>query len=1320
MEKFIIETRSVPVDFDPFAGPEIESSVPSTEAQREVFVASEMGSSANSAYNESVTLILEGALDRAALERALEQLLLRHESLRSVMSASGTHMIVLREVPFSLGFHDLTGSGPEERRQRLEEIGAKDMETPFDLLEGPLFRAALIKLSPNEHHLRLTGHHVVCDGWSLGIIMAEMSELYNAYIRNSTPSLPPADPYSEYALATIDFAKGPEHEKVERFWIDQFKGHVPRMDLPTDRPRPKQKTYRGHRLDVELDPALVRGLREISTRHGASFVTTLLTTFELLLYKLTGDSDVVVGLPAAGQSDYGMKHLVGHCVNLLALRSNIDEAKIFADHLKARRTAVLDAFDNQKYTFGTLLRKLPIPREPGRIPLVPVVFNIDMNMDDGVAFEGLRHRFVSNPRRHENFELFLNATGTQDNLVLEWSYNTDLFDKDTIANWHNEFTAIARAIIADPQQTLEHVLEMLAGSGVNELPPSEWIGRAVPYPRNKNIGQLFEEQVAQHGEKVAAELGGRTISYNELHRRSLHLAHRLRSEGVKEGDLVGLCVDRDLHMLTAMLAIVHCGAAFVPFDPNYPSERLAFMLNDTRVKLMLTQQRLRDALPRHDARSLMLDQVPEGPAPVVEPAGGPESMAYIMYTSGSTGKPKGVVIPQRGIVRLVKEQNYVKFGPDVVIPQLSNISFDASTFEIWGALLNGGRLVLLPQQKPTLLEITTTIERCGVNTMFITTALFNLLVDEQLDRLRSLKCLHTGGEVMSIPHIRKALTVLGPGVLHNIYGPTENSTYSCYHPINSIADIGSAVPIGGPIHNTFLYVLDKDLRPVAIGQKGELYCGGDGVALGYWERPELTAEKFLDDPFRKVPGAKMYRTGDLVRWLPNGALEFAGRADDQVKIRGFRIELGEVEAAIASHPQVHDRVAIVRDDMPGGKQLVAYLIAKNADLIEKDPEQQEKFIVSVREYLRARMPEFMVPATFVVMRSFPINANGKIDKRALPVPELRSQTMHVQYVAPRDAMERQLATTWSKLLGVERIGVHENFFDLGGHSLIGLQLLAQVEEHFGRTLALKSLFQAPTISAFAKLLQKEGGGTELTNLSAIQPEGNRIPFFCVHGDEANYFIPRYLGNDQPFYGFFHQGEDGSAIKYTTVESIAKHFIEELLTVRPEGPYLIGGYSFGGLVAFEMAQQLTSAGHDVPLLVMFDSYAPEEFVKVMKEEEHLYDPIKKMVMRQLVKIRRKNGKLEDPKLRHFHIIDTYDEAAKIYKPKPYAGPVTVFRAEKSPGEDMGWRKIVTGPVDIRVVPGDHYNMIKEPQVKKLVQELSACIDHAVSRHSVEAV
>ncbi|MBK7297692.1 MAG: AMP-binding protein [Flavobacteriales bacterium] len=523
------------------------------------------------------------------------------------------------------------------------------------------------------------------------------------------------------------------------------------------------------------------------------------------------------------------------------------------------------------------------------------------------------------------------------------------------------------------------------------------------------------------------------------------------------------------------------------------------------------------------------------------------------------------------------------------------------------------------------------------------------------------------------------------------------------------------------MNNTTVHILNGDMKPVGIGEKGELYAGGDGVALGYWKRPDLTEERFVDDPFGKKPGAKMYRTGDLVRWLADGNVEFIGRTDDQVKVRGFRVELGEIENAIGTHADIKDNVVMVRSDMPGAKQLVAYLVPKAIDDIEQAVDAQEELIASVREHLRDSLPGHMIPTAFMVLPSFALNANGKVDKRALPVPELRSQTMHAQYVAPRDPQETALAVIWGKLLGVKRIGVHDNFFDVGGHSLIGIQLLAQVEERFGISLALNSLFQAPTISLFSKLLGSAGTNVKWTSLSAIQPEGDRIPFFCVNGDEANHFIPRYLGNDQPFYGFAHQGEDGSPMEFTTVEDIAKHFINEMKTVRPIGPYLLSGYSFGGIVAYEMACQLAAEGHEVPLLAMFDTFAPEDYIAVMRQEEKVYEPMKRVIMRQLVKREQNKGRIVTPKLRHFHIIDTYDKALQIYTPKLYNGPVTVFKAKKSPGVlDMGWAKLVKGQLHVHELPGDHYSLIKDPEVKQLVKELAISIDLAVSKHAVEAV
>jgi amino acid adenylation domain-containing protein len=1307
MEKFIQEPRFVAVDFDPFTGPAIERTIPTTEAQREVLTASEMGVDASCAYNESVSLELKGTLDQAATERAMHELVRRHESLRATLNASGTRMLVTDEVRFDLPFTDLSSLSEAERTKQIDAIAQKDMTTPFDLRNGPLFRAQLIKVASDAHLLRLCGHHVVCDGWSLGIMMAEISALYNAAKSGGAPKLPEASTFSEYSLATIDFAKSPDHASVERFWLDLYKGSVPRLDLPTDRPRPKQKTYKGNRLDLHLSQEHVRGLKEVATRSGASFVTTLMTTFEVLLYKLTGDSDIVVGLPAAGQSDLGMKYLVGHCVNLLALRSRIDEEQAFIEHLKARRTGVLDAFDNQKYTFGTLLRKLNVPREPGRIPLCPVVFNIDMNMDDGVGFDGLQHRFISNPRAFENFELFLNATGNEGHLTLEWSYNTDLFDEATVRGWMDQLIALIKRVSAAPSATIAELISDAALVGEQQMPKPEWHGRATAYPK-ADINSLFDEVAAKHADRIAVELLDQKLNYRELQQRAHAVSNALIGMGVKPGEPVGLCMDRSFDMVVAMLATLRSGGCFVPFDPAYPADRLAFMFSDTDVKVMLTQRHLANALPKHNARNIFLDEVKaSGDAAV--PKISPDAPAYIMYTSGSTGTPKGVVVPHRAIVRLVREQNFVSFGPDLCWLQLSNISFDASTLEIWGALLNGGRLVLQAQQKPTLPEICDTIAKHKVTSVWFTVGLFNMLVDEQLDRLRGLKHILTGGDVLSVPHVKKALKALGPNVLINGYGPTENTTFTCCFPINSEASITDSVPIGFPLNNTTIHVLDEQRNPVPVGRKGELYTGGDGVALGYWKRDDLSAEKFIDDPFSGKSGAKLYRTGDIVKWQADGSIAFIGRADGQVKIRGFRIELGEIENALNDLPGVNDKVVVARQDGPGEKQLACYVVPSEAH-----KGTQDALLNIVREHLRAKLPGYMVPTGFVVMNELPLTANGKIDRRALPAPTAQTSALKAEHVAPRNNIERMLASIWGRVLNASDIGIHDDFFDLGGHSLVGIQLLGQVEQQFNKTLPLKSLFEAPTIAQFAELLKGEGAAHDWKNLSLVQPEGDGLPLFCVHGDEASHFIPKYLGKTRPFYAFFHQGEDGKRIEHTSVESIAAHFIREMKQARPKGPYLLTGYSFGGIVAYEMAQQLTAAGDEVPLLAVFDTYAPGLHLEAIKADAKPWDGLKKAVLRGIVK-RALHGNGPVPaRWRNFHITDTYDRAVKSYVPSPYNGKLTVIKAAQSWGpKEMGWEKLAKGGIDVVLVPGDHYSLIKEPHVKELTRELASRFDVAVS-------
>ncbi len=1303
MEKFIPEIKYAPVDFDPFVGEAIERTVPSTEAQREVFIASQMGKEASCAYNESVSLELKGALDVTALEQSIARLVQRHEALRGCMSSDGTRVVVHDRTDIRLELIDLSDIPQQQRSQRLEAIAAKDMTSPFDLLNGPVFRALLIKLGQEEHQLRLTGHHVLVDGWSLGIMMADISKLY------SNAPLEEAVPFSDFALAVIDHSRSEDHVRTERFWLEQFNGTTPRLDLPTDKPRPRMKTYSGHRIDIELDAELTRKLKELATRSGASLVTTLLTCFEMLIHHITGQTDVVVGLPAAGQNDFAMKQLVGHCVNLLALRSRIDEDRPFVEHLKERRSAVLDASDNQKYTFGTLVRKLNVPREAGRVPLVPAVFNVDMNMDDGVAFAGLTHRFISNPRRYENFELFLNATGSEKHLTLEWSYNTDLFNEQTVRGWMRDLQGIIERAHAAPSQRIAALVSPAPLDKDAPLPPKGWNGGLSPYP-HEAMDALFERMCDRYPDSIAVEINDQRITYARLRKLVDTLAAELAARGLKQGDPVGICLDRSIATQTAMLAVLRAGGCYVPFDLSYPEERIRYMLEDAKPRYMLTHKHLLPQLVACTDRAILLDAVgsaedgefADRPAPAR--GHGPDSAAYILYTSGSTGNPKGVIVPHRGVVRLVRDQNYMPFTADQVFLQMGNLCFDASTFEIWGALLNGARLVIQPQQKATLREVAEVLRKHKVTTVLFPTGLFNMLVDEQLDDLRGLKHLVTGGDTMSPAHARKVLRTLGPGVLVNAYGPTENSVIVTCHSVDDEAQLGASVPIGKPIANTEAYILDPAMRPVPIGVAGELYAGGDGVALGYWERPDLTAEKFVSDPFSGRPGARLYRTGDLARWRNDGTIEFLGRADTQVKLRGFRIELGEIENAMDPTRRLKDRVVICREDVPGDKQLVAYLVPKDNAL------PHEELVKDVREHLRLTLPEHMIPSAFVVLPSFPLNQSGKVDRKALPKPDHTAPVLRAKHVAPRTEVEKELATIWGSVLGIDNVGVHDNFFDVGGHSLTGIQLLTRVEQRFNKAIPLKNLFVAPTIALMAELIQEKKALPAFTHLVPVQPEGERLPLFCVHGDEGNNFLPKYLGPDQPFYAISHQGEDGKPIRLTTVETMAEQFIREIRMVQPHGPYQLSGYSFGGIIAYEIAQQLMKAGEDVPVLVLFDTYDPKEYIAVSKREAPLHLPLKAGVVRRMARFFFERGHDLPVKLRHTYIIDTYNRAISEYEVIPYGGHITLLRTADSSGPpDMGWAGLARGGVNVRAVSGNHYNMIKEPHVALIAEELKRAIE-----------
>ena len=1317
MEQFVRSQQTVPVEHDPFVGEPIVVTFPTTDPQREVWLSSQMGDDASCAYNESVSLRLVGVLDRALLENAVMRTVERHGSLRSVFSASGTQMIELAESKARFEFHDIQPLSGQKRAEWLAALDRRMMTTPFDLTNGPLFRPILIQMGAEEHVLRFVAHHSVCDGWSLGIIMADVSRIYSALIRGTQPELPDAIPYSRYALEMEEYQTSEDYERVKDYWLKLYEGAVPRTDLPTDRPRPTTKTYAAARLDLPLSTELVTGLKQLGIRFGSSLVTTLLTTFELLVARKTGQSDLVIGLPAAGQSDMGMKELVGHCVSLLPLRTILDHDESFSEHLKKRRSAVLDAYDHQRFTLGTLLQDLDVPREPGRVPLAPVVFNIDMNMDDGVAFEGLRHVYSSDPRFFEHFELALNCAGKDDHLVLEWGYNTDLFDATTIRAWMDELVVLVQRICADPSITLGQAIGDTEDGSAAIPVPKEWSGSLVPLAPEVSIWSIFEQVVTNHGNKVAVVQGNTELTYTALRDRALRLSARLSGAGLKQGDLVGVFTTPGTDMIVALLATLRAGAAYLPIDPNYPKERVTQVLEDARVKRVLTLPALASLLPNKDLVVMIGDgsngvATPGAPAVMI----GPSDAAYVIYTSGSTGTPKGVVVPHRGVVRLVDPASFIAFGPDLVWLHHLSISFDASMVSIWGALLNGGRLAIPVDAKPSLNDLADTMLLHKVNAIATASGLFDLLVEERIDALKGLRHLITGGDVISLRHARKVLTELGPGVLVNAYGPTENSVVSTCFVLRDEHELERALPIGKPFRNSTAYVLDERMRPVGIGQRGELYTGGPGTALGYLNRPELTAERFVKDPFN--PGGLMYRTGDMVRWLPNGDLEFFGRADEQVKIRGFRIELGEIDAALNDLAAIGSQAVICAATGQGDKEILAYVVpAEKRPLDETTTKALEHAVI---EHLSKKLPEYMLPSAVVVMDAMPLNNSGKVDKAKLPRPIRGKAPQHSVHTPPLTDLERALAGIWSKLLHVENIGIHDNFFELGGHSLIGLQMFAQVERQLGARLQLKTLFQAPTIAQLTELIAKDTPGQQWKNLIAIQPNGSRIPFFCVHGDEANHYMPPYLGQDQPFYGFAHQGEDGMPIRFTTVKSIAQHLISEMRTVRPRGPYFLGGYSFGGIVAFEMAQQLVAAGEEVPLLVMLDSYDPIEYRAVMKREAKLHEPVKNFLLSRLIKQLASDDKPLPHRLRHFNIIQTYDQAMKDYNASPYNGKITLFRSKLSTGPlEMGWTPVAKGGVDVHLIEGDHFDMMKDAQVRLIASKLTDLIAERSPRAVMQA-
>ncbi|HEV7588936.1 MAG TPA: amino acid adenylation domain-containing protein, partial [Longimicrobium sp.] len=1075
--------------FPPIVPGARDGQVPPSFQQESVWFLQQLDPAGRS-YHFQATLGFRGALDVAVLERALAEIVRRHELLRTTFPAVDGSPVQRVHAPWPVHLPVVDfGSFPEDARDAAMTAWMEaQFETPFDMASLPLMRWSLLKRAPGHHVLVQMEHHLVHDGWSLNLLLGELVALYAAFAAGRPSPLPELEvQYGDYAAWQRRWMEGDAARAQLDFWRGRLADGARVLELPADRRRPPLPSFRGAAPRFHLPQALYERLRAAGRRQGATLFMTMLAAFDAVLARWSGEADLHVGTGMACRRQKETERLIGMLVNMAVVRADASGDPTFAELLARVRAATLEAYAHQDVPFDAVVGAVRPERALGHNPLFQVAFNFHDSALPELAIPGLELELeVALPNGSAKFDLNviviphaeqrLGRGGGDGGMTVVWEYAADLFDPATAERMFAHFRRMLEAVADDPEVRVSAVPLLDAEERTRVV--EAWNDTAAEYPR-ASVGALFSAVARRTPDAPAlvAE-GGVRVRYGELEARANRLARVLRRRGVGPETRVGVCVERGVEQVTALLAILKAGGAYVPLDPAYPPERLAYLARDSAVRLVLAQPELADRVPRGAAEVVPLgaalaEAAGEDPGEL-ESGAGPESLAYVLYTSGSTGQPKGVMAPHRAVVRLVRGSAFLDFSPEQVFLGFAPVAFDASTLELWGPLLNGGTLALYPPEPPSLEQLGEFIRAQGVTTLWLTAGLFHQMVELDPAAFGGVRQLLAGGDVVSPQAVRRVLDA-NPGlVVTNGYGPTEGTTFTCCHAMRAAGEVGDPVPLGRPIGNTRVYVLDAALEPVPVGVPGELYAGGDGVARGYQGRPAATAERFVPDPFSPVPGARLYRTGDRVRWTETegapGVVEFLGRLDSQVKIRGFRIEPGEVEAALARHPAVRAAVVVPREERSGDRRLVAYFTAEG----EAPPAAE------LRTHLRALLPAHLVPAAFVALDAFPLTANGKVDRRALPAPDAPVAAAEAPE-APRSVDETRLAAIWAEVLGVERVGVHDDFFALGGHSLQATRIVARVRKEMGAELPLRALFEATTVAALAERVaaaprHREDGG----------------------------------------------------------------------------------------------------------------------------------------------------------------------------------------------------------------------------------------------------
>ncbi len=1314
---------------------------PLTPAQERVWFLEQLHPG-NNAYRVQAVFRISGRLDIVALTRSLSEMLRRHEILRTTFHARAggpiqrVHGYSGVTTPFQLV--DLNLLPQTEREKELQALIEQEIRAPFELTQLPLIRWTLFGLGPQEHVLLHTEHHLLHDAWSYCLFLREVFAIYCDLVTAAPASLP--EPDVQFA-ALACWQRDPEREPLYGRQVEHWKRMLtplpPVLDLPSDRARPGQPSFRGNQLRAPLSGELMSRLTAACRAEGVTPFMWLFAALATLLSRYSGESEVCIGTGFANRRSCEAEQLLGMVINTVALPVDVSGDPSFREVLQRVRAATLEAADHQDVPFERVVKAVSPERHADQSPLFRVFFSSYDAPFPRLELPGAQvsptHVIGNGSAKFDLTVLVIpyaegpSGRDGERGSTLIWEYSTDLFDSLRADSMLGDYQTLIAESLTSPGRRASELDTVTAPEREALIEMGQ--GPRTQYPRDRCVHELFEAQARRSPGATAIVAASTRLSYRELDEAANRLAHELRAKEIGPGKVVAILLDRSADRIVAFLGVLKAGAAYLAIDVNEPVERRDRIVADARASLVLTDER----------RAQLMAGAHRTAAPANEAK--PQDLAYLCYTSGSTGDPKGVEIPHRAITRLLFGVDYARFGPDTAFLHLAPAAFDASLFEIWGALLHGGRCVLYPNEPPTCEGLARIIRDEQVTTAWLTASLFHAIVDESPGSLAGLQQLLTGGEEVSADHVRRAYQALSDIEIVNGYGPTESTTFAATYRIpRAMPSAARSLPIGRPIANTRCYVLSANLKPVRVGIEGELFIGGDGLARGYLGNEALTAARFVPDAVAGPDGGRLYRTGDRVRWRPDGTLDFVGRSDDQVKIRGYRVELGEVEEALLLHPAVRECAVVARRARGGGKALLACVVG---------PSGSESDRAELHKWLQQRLPAYMHPGALIFLPAMPLTPSGKIDREALvrlePVPE-------PERTGPRAAAsirEEIVLQEMERLLEVESLGVDDDFFSAGGHSLLALRLVARLSEQFGIAVPLRALFEAPSAAGLAAFLEGDGGERaerESSSLLPIRRSGDLPPLFLApggDGEEGAFLVyarlARLLRPEQPIYGLLARGRHGGE-PHTSVEEMAGDYIREMRSVQEHGPYYLAGECVGGVIAYEMAQQLAAAGEKVGLVVILDGRAPDRWRFWRHHIWYLCTRVRfhldEFRQRPAARGARRLGPLREWLARKVSDALPFDEVkapATVrkawvryqktllrYRPRPYAGPVTLVLSEevqRRRDPSLGWGRVVQGGLVRRVVPGTHHTYVRE-HANAVSAELARCLERAQAPRSSE--